>query len=419
MKANKMPFKYLISTKNDKQYVIFDWYDDDRNRKRKWVNTGFGVKCSKKALDSRVQEILAEFFKEYLTGSLTSTTASKRQHYKFTVFLKDWLEVIRPTVAETTYIGYTHKVNSVIKYFDDAYPGIELKEVTALEIQEFYNEKFDDGLSANTIKHYHANIHKALKYAVKVNLVDVNESEKTELPKLERYDAVFYNKKELERLFDVFRGDKLELVVNIAACYGFRRSEIIGLRWSSIDFERNTITIREKAYNVYEDGKNVTKFKKSLKNNSSFRTLPLIPYIRGLLLKKKEQNEYLASVLKSDYEHKYDDYVCTDCYGRLITPTYVSDHFRMMIKKHNLKKLRFHDLRHSCASLLLANGIPLKAIQEWLGHSNFNVTANYYSHLEYDSKISSADVISSVLGNGSNSVDVFGDENYPENRKSS
>ena len=71
----------------------------------------------------------------------------------------------------------------------------------------------------------------------------------------------------------------------------------------------------------------------------------------------------------------------------------------MIIKKHNLKKIRFHDLRHSCASLLLSCGIPLKAIQEWLGHSNFNVTANYYSHLEFDSKISSADAIAIALGN--------------------
>lgn len=78
--------------------------------------------------------------------------------------------------------------------------------------------------------------------------------------------------------------------------------------------------------------------------------------------------------MKHEYCHDYDDYICTDNFGNLITPVYVTDHFASMIRKHRLKKLRFHDLRHSCASLLLANGVPMKAIQEWLGHSTFQVT---------------------------------------------
>ena len=94
----------------------------------------------------------------------------------------------------------------------------------------------------------------------------------------------------------------------------------------------------------------------------------------------------------------YDDYIGTDNFGNLITPVYVTDHFASMIRKHRLKKLRFHDLRHSCASLLLANGVSMKAIQDWLGHSTFNVTANFYSHLDYKSRISSAEVISNALG---------------------
>lgn len=399
MKANKMPFNYSIVKKNGKQHVVFDWKDDDRNRRRKWICTDLGEKCAKKVLNARVDEIVVSFYQQYLTGKLTRTDSSKS--YKFTQFMKDWLEVIRPTVAETTYIGYKEKVNRINAYFDENFSDIELTDVTAVELQRFYNDKYDDGVSANTIKHYHANIHKALKYAVKINLVPVNEAEKTERPKLDKYEATFYTIKDLERLFEAFRGDKLELVVYIAAYYGLRRSEIVGLKWSAVNFERNTITIQEKAYDVYEDGKLVTKFQKNLKNKSSYRTLPLIPFIRELIIKKKEQNEYLASILGRDFNHAYDDYICTDNYGNILTPNYITDHFRTMIKKHNLKRIRFHDLRHSCASLLLASGIPLKAIQEWLGHSNFNVTANYYSHLEFDSKINSADAIAAALDNTS------------------
>ncbi|MBR1528564.1 MAG: site-specific integrase [Oscillospiraceae bacterium] len=147
----------------------------------------------------------------------------------------------------------------------------------------------------------------------------------------------------------------------------------------------------------HEDGKLVIKFKNQLKIESSFRTLPLIPYIAELLQRKKMQNQYFSTTLRRGYNHDYDDFICTDNFGNLITPNFVTDHFRNMIKKHKLKKLRFHDLRHSCASLLLANGVPMKAIQEWLGHSTFNVTANFYSHLDYQSKLSSAEAIANAL----------------------
>jgi GNAT superfamily N-acetyltransferase len=102
--------------------------------------------------------------------------------------------------------------------------------------------------------------------------------------------------------------------------------------------------------------------------------------------------------LKSDFDRTYEGFVCRDAYGKLITPNFVSDHFKNMVKKYGLRRLRFHDLRHSCASLLLANGESMKAIQDWLGHSTFNVTANFYSHLDYLSRISSAETIARVLG---------------------
>lgn len=94
-------------------------------------------------------------------------------------------------------------------------------------------------------------------------------------------------------------------------------------------------------------------------------------------------------LLKGSYNREYLDYVCRDNLGNLITPNFVTDHFRFMVKKHNLKKLRFHDLKHSCASLLLANGISMKQIQEWLGHSTYNVTVHIsYGHTYQSSYIS-------------------------------
>ena len=317
MKAS-LPFKYITAVKGGKHYVVFDYKDNEGKRKRKWIGTDLPEKCAKKALNLKVEEIVTAFYEDYMNGKLFKKAQQKAKEkltagdYKFTVFLRDWLETIKPTIAETTYESYSQKLNSVVRYFDTVFPDITLAEVTAVELQKFYNDKFAEGITANTIKHYHANIHKALKYAVKIGLVSCNESEKTDRPKLDKYEATFYNSKELERLFSVFRGDRMEVVVLIAAYYGLRRSEIIGLRWDAIDFDNNTITIHAKAYNVYEGGKLVVKFENKLKTKASHRTLPLIPYIADVLRAKKEQDEYLSTVLKSGYDHEYEDYICTD-----------------------------------------------------------------------------------------------------------
>lgn len=96
------------------------------------------------------------------------------------------------------------------------------------------------------------------------------------------------------------------------------------------------------------------------------------------------------------YDTEFDGFICHN-YGKLISPEYVTSRFHYVITKHGLRHLRFHDLRHSCASLLLANDVPMKAIQEWLGHSNYSITENLYSHLEYNAKVISAETIARVL----------------------
>lgn len=103
-------------------------------------------------------------------------------------------------------------------------------------------------------------------------------------------------------------------------------------------------------------------------------TLPLIPIIREELEKEKARQEEKQKLLKGSYNKKYLDYVCVDALGEIIAPTYVTEHFRIILKRNNLKLIRFHDLRHSCASILLANKITMKMIQDWLGHSDMGTT---------------------------------------------
>lgn len=419
MKAS-LPFKYITAVKNEKHQVVFDFKDDNGKRKRKWVSTGLSVKCSKKELKARVDEIIAEFYEDFCSGKATrvksdkiekesisetllkSAGTKKSGEYEFCAFLKYWLDTVKPTLAHTTYKAYCNCVRKITFYFDDKFPNVLLSEVTGLMIQQFYNDMYNNGISGNTVKHYHANMHKALKYAVKMDLIPSNPSEKTELPKIVKYTASFYNEKELETLFKAFEGDRMELVVYIAAYYGLRRSEVCGLKWDAIDFDKKTITVRRKIINDFGEGKEMLICEDELKTEASKRTLPLIPKIEKMLRERKFLEIHYSHLLKDSFDRTFDGFVCRDNFGKLITPNFISDHFKLIIKKNNLRYLRFHDLRHSCASLLVANGVPMKAIQEWLGHSTFNVTANYYSHLDYNSKITSAETIARVLGGEDN-----------------
>ncbi|MCR5074905.1 MAG: site-specific integrase [Ruminococcus sp.] len=418
MKA-RLPFKYIISEKNGKLYVIFDFKDDNGKRKRKWIGTGLLANCSKKALNSRTSEIIAEFYDDYCSGKATAVTEKVKKKtslldgdprtpcntviptdkcFKFTDFLYYWLESIKATIAYTSYNGYQYTLGTIKRYFDDNYPDLLLDDLTALQIQKFYNDMYNEGKTGNTVKHYHANLHKALKYAVKMDMLDANPADKVELPKLEKFRANFYSKEEINQLLKVFEGDRMELVVNIAAFYGLRRSEVIGLKWDAIDFEAGTLSVCRKVTSIFDDGHEQLRVDETLKTEASVRTLPLIPHIEKMLKKRLMLEMHYSQMLKSEFDRTFDGFVCRDNTGAIITPEYVTRHFKAVIKKYNLRPLRFHDLRHSCASLLLANGVPMKAIQDWLGHSTFNVTANYYSHLDYQSRISSAEVISNALG---------------------
>lgn len=179
--------------------------------------------------------------------------------------------------------------------------------------------------------------------------------------------------------------------------YGLRRSEVLGLKWSAIDFKEKTLCIRHTVCKTVLDGQQIAVQKDTTKNKASIRTLPLIPEIEELLLETKKKQETHRKKAKGSYCKEYLDYVCVDSLGLLLKPDYLTQHFEIIIKKNNLKKIRYHDLRHSCASLLIANGVSLKEIQDWLGHSDYGTTANIYSHLEYSAKVNSANKIAEKL----------------------
>ena len=134
-----------------------------------------------------------------------------------------------------------------------------------------------------------------------------------------------------------------------------------------------------------------------MKSKSSMRSLPLMTFICEELRKEKERQEEMKKVLRGSYNRKYEEYVCVDSMGNLFKPNYVTNHFAVLLRQHGLDKIRFHDLRHSCATLMLSNGEDMKKIQGWLGHSTITITADTYAHLDAQSKRGSASVIENAL----------------------
>ncbi len=268
---------------------------------------------------------------------------------------------------------------------------------TPKHIQDYYTyELMVRGVSANTVIHRHANIRKALQHAFKLGLIDTNPADRIERPKKEQFIGSVYEEDELNRLFEIVKGDPIELGVILGAFYGLRRSEAVGLKWDAIDFKKKTITIRHTVTQVTIDGKSKIIQKDRTKTKSSYRSLPLVPPFEELLHRLKAQQELNRKLCGKSYCRKYTGYIYVNEIGELVKPGYITQHFPLILQKNGMRKIRFHDLRHSCASLLYANGVSLKEIQEWLGHSDIATTSNIYTHLNFTSKVASANAILGV-----------------------
>ena len=182
------------------------------------------------------------------------------------------------------------------------------------------------------------------------------------------------------------------------------RTATIGLKWSAFDFNHNCFSIRHTVTTCNVKGERVTIKKDKAKNKSSLRTYPLIPFLKERLLEAKKQQEENRKLCGRSYNKEYLGYVCVDVIGNLIKPNYVSSTFGKLLAKNNLRHIRFHDLRHTCASLLLANGVPMEQVKEWLGHSEISTTVDIYGHLQYATKKQSAaaieqDIVAPMLQN--------------------
>ena len=381
-------------------FIVFNMYNEYGKRKPEWHSTGLKVDNNerknnqiRKQAEKMLNEELVRVNAENSFSNKLNTIAknSKYSNMLFSDYMLEWLENIKPKVVQSTYIGYEQVVKGrLCTYFKSK--KIKLIDLRPRDIQDFINYLYKQRLKGSTIAHYTSNMNTALKEAVIAEIIPSNPMDRIESVKKEVYIPEFYTDDELIELIEVIKAQKLELPLTLGIIYGLRREEILGLTWNAIDFKNKSITIRKTVGRGKYDG--VTQFliKDIPKNKSSYRTLPMFDFIADLLKKYKEKYKLNEKIFENTYITDYKDFICLMDNGELVKPDYVDRTFSRILKENGFRHIRLHDLRHSCATLLLRNGVPLPEIQKWLGHSNI-ITTQRYSHLDQNDKSIPANMI--------------------------
>ena len=356
----------------------------DRNGKRiqKQLSTGIKAeKGNKRKAEKRMQEILEQW-----EGIVAVTDNSLLCDY-----IADWVERDKSRVQITTYDGYKHMLNKYIyPYFKNT--RLNVQDVKPMHIEKYCAEKINGGLSPNTVIKHLAIIRTALQDAVKNGIIRTNPADLVEKPKRVKPKHDYYRQDELQKLLSVVKGTNIEVPVFLAIVFGLRRSEVLGLTWSAIDFDDMTLTICNKVTRGEVDGKVTEIVSDTLKSETSNRTFMMNEAVRNYLENVRKQQKQYAR--RTD---KYIDYVCVNEIGDLIKPDYITHKFKDLLAENKMRPIRFHDLRHSCISLLVNSNFNMKLVQEYAGHADFTITANTYAHTDLTEKQAEVNAITSLL----------------------
>ena len=329
-----------------------------------------------------------------------NTNKTTKADWDFYEYMEFWLyKVIKKSVDLDTFNGYERNVTRRMKdYFIMDEHKKAVKEITADDLEDFYDYLRDNNLKNSTIDHYNDNISSAFKYLLRKKVVRYNPTDLIEPITVEVVEVNTYNKKEISELFEILKGDPIELATYIDAYYGLRRSEIIGLREQVFDFENDNFIINHVA--IQNDGKNNKEkvyFKDKTKSKKGYRSFPLFPGIKRMILKKLERIEECKKIFGNSYNHKYDGYIFVHDNGDIIQPNYFTKRFDKIIKRNGLKKITPHGLRHSIATLLHLEGVDIRDLQDWLGHQNISST-NRYTRSDYKKQVATANVVAKIFG---------------------
>lgn len=348
------------------QIVIEHGLDENGDRKRTYKSTN----GTKKEAEKLMQQMLNE---------LEGGTFIEESKMTVATYLRSWIKTYaEPNLAPTTIDGYKSNVEN---YLIPNVGTIALQKLSPMHLQEMYlklskNGRLDGkgGLSPTTIRAIHRTLGKALDEALRMQQVKRNVSSLVTIPKVKPYKAEIYDEDEIISLLNVAKGTDMEIPITLGATLGLRRGEILGLKWSDINLIDGKMTISNNLVNTSSGAIFTTP-----KTDKSCRTLELSEGIIALL--KKHRLSQKENKIKLGGAYKENDLVCCQPDGSWYEPRCFSKRFAWFLKKHGLKHIRLHDLRHSNATLMLTYGIPAKVASQRLGHSSISITLDLYSHV--------------------------------------
>lgn len=380
-----------LQTKNDKFYAVLNFYDKTGKQIQKWIPLDMPVRGNKRKAEIMLQELLVEY---QGLESIEPYNKLLSRH------IAEWIEESRPHIAVTTYNQYVNMLNLHIAPYFDAH-GITLGKLTPGDLEDYYRAKVAAGLNPNTVIKHHAIIRSALQWALKHRYIRYNPADLATKPSRTRYNANEpYSVEEICNLLWLTQNEPIAVPIFLASFYGLRRSEILGLKWSAIDFNSGWIHIDTTVVKEKIDDQVISVVRENTtKTEYSRRSLPLCSYTCNYLLAVRCRQTAQMELCMASYNPNYVDFVCVDELGTLLQPDYVTQKFQKILEKYGLRHIRFHDLRHSCATIMLYLGYTLKDIQTWLGHSNYNFTANTYVHSSPSAHQDMANALADKLSN--------------------
>ena len=305
-------------------------------------------------------------------------------------YLDLWLVGQKTAVRPSTYISYEAIVRLHLK---PGLKGIRLGKLTVRDVQGLLEKKeADPNLSPRRVAMIRGVLRQALNEAVKQETLSRNVAALAKSPKAERHEIEPFTPQEAAKFLEATRGNRLEALFSVVLALGLRRGEALGLQWSDVDLDKATLTVRHALQRISGQGLVLTK----PKSESSLRTIALPLFAVTALRKHRlRQNEerLLAGSKWRDSGH-----IFTTTIGTALDPDKITKTFKSILKKAGLRDQRFHDLRHCCATLLLAQGLPPRLIMETLGHSQISLTMNTYSHVSPAFQREAASAMEGLLG---------------------
>ena len=392
--AAKPHFAASVQSKKGRLYAVMQ-VKKDGTTKPVWRALGLSEGANKTKVNKAFREVVAQYEQEFWEEQ--EREGRPPADIPVYDYLVSYLKRVEPELQKNTIVSYRSMTNGKIRRYFQRRPQLTVGNLKPQDIQDFYQSLFADGVVANTVIHYHALLRRAFQQAFKEERIDANPFDRVGRPKKNKFHGENYTQEELLTLLHLARGDVIYPAILLAGAMGLRRSEALGVRWSRIDWEKRTVLLDTKIVEYRENGKKKVEPVEEMKNKSSRRTLPLPDPVVEMLQVQKEHREVYRKMFQGSYNTQYLDYVCVNQLGELLRPSYVTDHFRELLEKYGLRHIRFHDLRHTFASLLINQDVPLINVSNFLGHSDLSTTANIYAHLDKASKQASAAVISDIL----------------------